>query len=213
MHHLVNTHSDMNSLKSGRRVVGDSPCLRRILALLLLSSTCALAEEQESTGRFYFTANLGASLPQDTTIKSTDAFVQSGTIQFSPGGRLDVGFGYYFTDWLSAELETGFLINLTKLEDELSSGDVACYQIPILANLICHIPTRGFMLLLAPASVASKASSWITTCFPVAVPTISSWPGRALQVAATSFPPRLISVWPTNTSALRIALSIHSASR
>ena len=115
----------------------------RILALLLLSSTCALAEEQESAGKFYFTANLGGSVAQDTTIKSTDAFITSGTIQFSAGGRLDVGFGYYITDWLSAELETGFLINLTKLEDELSSGDVAYYQIPILANLIYHIPTRS----------------------------------------------------------------------
>lgn len=119
-------------------------CCSKIAALLAGLASAACAQEEGLARKFYFTANLGASMPGETTVKSTDLFIESGKIKFDTGVRLDVGFGYYITDWLSVELDSGILINFTHLKDDFDeSGDLGFYQIPVLANLIYHIPTRS----------------------------------------------------------------------
>lgn len=129
------------NLPNGSRGWSRSSATAALFAGLVISS---VAQDEGFAHRFYFTANLGASIPADTKIKSTDAFIGSGTIGFDPGLRLDVGFGYYITDWLSTELETGILANVTHLADEAGGSDgVGFFQVPVLANLVCHIPTRS----------------------------------------------------------------------
>lgn len=129
-------HIPRNSSRSLR-------CCSAIAALLAGLAATAVAQDEGLARKFYFTANLGASMPVETTVKSTDFFIPSGTIKFDTGVRLDVGFGYYITDWLSAELDSGILINRIREDDGFASGNYTYNQIPILANLIYHIPTRS----------------------------------------------------------------------
>jgi len=114
-----------------------------IAACLLGLSTAVGADEEAMAGKFYFSASLGSTFIQDTTLKSTDLFLTGGRVQFTPGGQFDFGFGYHITDWLAAEVESGIAINFTdSIGDNGSSGSgLGFYQIPILANVVCHIPT------------------------------------------------------------------------
>lgn len=118
-------------------------CCPAVAALLASLASPACAQDQGLARKFYFTANLGASMPGDTTVKSSDLPIESGTIKFGPGMRLDVGFGYDITDRLSAELDTGILISPVHGDDDAAAGNFTYNQIPILANLIYHIPTRS----------------------------------------------------------------------
>ena len=116
-----------------------------IAVCLLGFSTAVRADEETIAGRFYFSASLGSTFIEDTTLKSSDLFLQSGRVKFTPGGRVDFGFGYHITEWLAAELETGIAINFTdSIGGNGGGGDgLGFYQIPVLANVVYRIPTRS----------------------------------------------------------------------
>src|SRR4030095_15117168 len=118
----------------------------------------------EVGSRFYFTADLGASFIQDTKVKSSDPFIQSGKVQFDPGAQLDVKIGYNVTDWLAAELETGIRVNPTgSIENELGSNDFLYYQVPILVNLLYQVPTRSRFRPFVGAGIGGVATSLEST--------------------------------------------------
>lgn len=62
--------------------------------------------------------------------------------KFDPGYRADVRFGRQFTNGLSLEFETGVAKNSLANPDEIFFGkvNVDLYQIPLMVNLIYHIP-------------------------------------------------------------------------
>lgn len=116
-----------------------------IAASLFGLSPTVRADEENLAGKFYFSASLGGSWIGSTTLTSADSFLNSGRVRFTPGGRLDAGFGYHLTEWLAAELETGIAINFTdRVEDNGSSGDgLGFYQLPLLANVVFRLPTHS----------------------------------------------------------------------
>jgi opacity protein-like surface antigen len=70
--------------------------------------------------------NAGAGM---NIINETD--VAGSTLSFDPGLRFNVAGGYHFTPMISAEIETGFLLN-----DVEDAGDTSFSQVPFLANVV-----------------------------------------------------------------------------
>src|SRR3954453_7519769 len=112
-----------------------------ILSVLLVGLPSLLAANEFPVAeRFYFNASGGAAYIADTTLQSTDPFLQSGRVRFTPGGRVDFDFDYHITGWLATEIEAGMAFNLTDtVGNSGSDGEgLIFYQVPILASLVCH---------------------------------------------------------------------------
>src|SRR5262245_25359716 len=82
------------------------------LAMVILFVARA-ARGADDYDRFYFRADLGATFIQDTMVKSTSPYSQSGKLPFDPGARLGFGFGCQFKGGLAAEFESGISVNNT----------------------------------------------------------------------------------------------------
>src|SRR5262245_33824276 len=75
---------------------------------VLMFVVAGTAEGAERRDGLYFSADLGASFIQDTTVKSSDPFIRSGKVKFDPGVRFDAALGCQFGS-LAVEVETGIV--------------------------------------------------------------------------------------------------------
>ena len=109
--------------------------------MLVVAGTAESAERRDG---LYFSADLGASFIHDTTVKSSDPFIQSGKVKFDPGVRFDAALGCQFGS-LAVEVEMGIVGSSTDgIKDEFGNGsDFTFYQVPILANFYYQVPTRS----------------------------------------------------------------------
>ncbi len=114
-----------------------------LAACLLLAAATVTAQDHERAGRFYVTADFGASIIQDTTLKSSTLNFDNQTITFDTGARFNVGVGYHFTDWLAAEVETGMAFNRTESVSGYFTDSLDYIQIPFMANAVFRLPTRS----------------------------------------------------------------------
>ena len=92
--------------------------------------------------RFYFKADAGANWVMDTDLKE---FIGADTpgmkVEFDPGPRVGLGFGYHLTEWFAAEAELGFMANSLKRISGATRTDAVFGQAPFLVNARLEIPT------------------------------------------------------------------------
>src|SRR5258708_40313835 len=89
--------------------------LRTAFSTVALFATSRLHAQQHS---FYFKADLGGELTEDTRIRTgVDREILGmvgaikNTIHFDPGARVGFAVGYNVTDWLSGEAQIGTFVN------------------------------------------------------------------------------------------------------
>jgi opacity protein-like surface antigen len=97
---------------------------------------------------FHLGAEAGLALMQDLTLKDTGG----ARMSFDPGARLDLSFGYHFTNGISYGFGAGFIYNSVDRIAGISLGDAGAsadfYQFPLLVDLnythTIHGPIKGF---------------------------------------------------------------------
>jgi opacity protein-like surface antigen len=124
-----------NKSKETKRMKVQPHSITLLTACAALALVPARATAGENSGG-YVHADLGVALAKSTTLREFPDAVPGGKIKFDPGGRLSLGGGYRFNDWLSAGGETGYLFNL--VED----ADIAVAQVPILGNVEFRLPNK-----------------------------------------------------------------------
>ena len=106
------------------------------LSILALAFTASAAEVVDQV---YLNVDAGVAIEKDITSKTT-----GGKISFDPGVRFGVSGGYRFNESVALELETGLIYNsIDKVGGvplTVFGQNADWYQVPILANVIYHIP-------------------------------------------------------------------------
>jgi hypothetical protein len=90
--------------------------------------------------KFYLGFDAGVALQQDVTL--SDSIGDSEKVTFDPGARLDLQFGYSFTENWAAELEFGLIVSPVKSSYVLGADymDVDLIEFPLLVNVIYSHP-------------------------------------------------------------------------
>ena len=97
-------------------------------------STAASAAEQQG---FYFTADLGPAMTEDTRLGEFPDAVGGGDVEFETGARFVIGGGYRVCDWFSVGAETGYIFHGIEHTDGIFS------QVPLLGNIEFRLPNRS----------------------------------------------------------------------
>ena len=92
---------------------------------------------------FYANANLGLALAQDVDLDEFIVRTPGAELELNPGMRFSAGGGFYFNDWVSLGLETGFIFN----EIDGSDHDAYLSHVPLLANIILRYDKPNFSLV------------------------------------------------------------------
>lgn len=105
----------------------------------ILVTTVAWAvvgQAQNLESKWYFRADLGASLVNDTDLEEFLDLDTSGVeLDFDPGLQLGVAGGYRITPWLAVEIESGVLFNsMDGVNGE--SVEASLTQVPFMGNLV-----------------------------------------------------------------------------
>jgi opacity protein-like surface antigen len=103
----------------------------------------------QCVSNFYVDAALGAAFQQNVSIHAS-AFGNSGNVEFDPGIRADLHFGYNITQSFAAEIESGVIWNNinnfhTPNGDNKASTlgySADLYEVPVLANFV-YRPFHG----------------------------------------------------------------------
>lgn len=116
--------------------------------LLLIGASLAIEllpalSAQAQLDRLYLQGDAGATLMQDTRLKSFFGPVAPGTmVEFDPGPRFGVLAGYQLTDWFAAEAETGVMDNNISAVGGSRDVDASLANIPFLLNARFRMPTQ-----------------------------------------------------------------------
>ncbi len=116
-----------------------------VLAIAGTLSLAATANCAEQASKTYLNLDFGISLQQTVNGKDNTG-ADIGKVEFDPGFRGDVVFGYKLSDSFAVELETGVLANSitsiagNQLSDFGATADI--YQIPLLVNVVYQIPLK-----------------------------------------------------------------------
>ena len=93
-------------------------------------------------GPLYAGVELGGTLMQDMHVKNNGS-----KIDFNPGTRFGFNFGAYVAPPLSFEFETGVIWNSIHRDGNqpltANGHDAELYQVPLLVNMVLHIPLGG----------------------------------------------------------------------
>lgn len=112
-----------------------------VLRFGLLSACLTYTCSAEHMG-WYLKAGVGPAWTEEVDVKSFLGPTGGATARFDPGFRFDIGGGYRFCDWFSAELETGMIYNSIGRAGPIRDlGDSSLANVPIMANALLEIPT------------------------------------------------------------------------
>lgn len=112
----------------------------------LASGSFALA--QNEPGHFYMRFDTGPAFVQDADVEQFLGPSPGLEVEFDTGWHLGASGGYQFTDWLAAEVQTGFSVAYI---DGFNAGgirehDSSYGNFPILANVVFQYPCpAGFV--------------------------------------------------------------------
>jgi opacity protein-like surface antigen len=118
--------------------------LTAVVAVAGLLVTQSRGATQEAT--FYFKGDAGATWVMDTDLKDFIGLETAGArVEFDPGARVGLGFGYNVTEWFAAEAELGFMANSIKNISDADRVDAVLGQAPFMINARLQLPTTcGF---------------------------------------------------------------------
>lgn len=118
------------------------------LGSLFLVSGCAaftlfsLQPAQAQPGRGYVKADLGGNWTHDADLKEFfgEPIAPGAKVKFDPGIRFGFGAGYFLTEWLAGEVESGVMANYIDTISGASHVDATFSNIPLLFNLRLQCP-------------------------------------------------------------------------
>jgi OmpA-OmpF porin, OOP family len=129
-------------------------CSMLSASLFALSLSKAAAQEPHA----YFRVDAGASLVQDTDLKSYfDVPVNGSKVSFDTGFTLGFSAGYAFNRYFSAELGTGFSWNSIRSISGANYADADLIQTPIMASAVFSFPNRTKLLPIIGVGVGGAA--------------------------------------------------------
>lgn len=117
--------------------------IRSIVIVSILASAIG-ARAQDFEQNMYVTYDAGAVFQQDANVRQSVG--SNGRISYYPGARADLGLGYNFNTWLSANVSGGFMWNSVDhfggvpLSSVGESVDI--YSVPILAGVTLKLPNH-----------------------------------------------------------------------
>jgi opacity protein-like surface antigen len=101
-----------------------------LVAGVVCAGVTALSNSVAAQG-FYLDADAGVALAEDVKLKTFLVPTPGAKLKLDPGSRVSVSGGYNFNEYIGAGLETGFISNLGKDDDDISLSHV-----PIMANVV-----------------------------------------------------------------------------
>jgi hypothetical protein len=131
-----------------------------VIIAILVSVIGARAQDFEKD--MYVTYAAGAVFQQDANVRQS----AGGTTRasFNPGARADIGLGYNFNSWLSANVSGGFIWNTIDNFGgvPLSSfgQSVNIYSIPILTGITLKLPNRTHFIPFVGLAVGANISEF-----------------------------------------------------
>jgi outer membrane protein W len=130
-----------------------------VIVAILVSAIGARAQDFDKN--MYVTYEAGVVLQQDANLQLRGATTR---VSFNPGARADLGLGYAFNNWLSANVSGGFIWNT--IDDSggvpLSTlgQTVDIYSIPILTGLTVKLPNRTHFIPYFGVAVGANISEF-----------------------------------------------------
>jgi opacity protein-like surface antigen len=96
---------------------------------------------QAEQNKFYVEGDIGGAVTVDTQLEEFfGPVLPNSEVKFDPGLRLGLRGGYGLTDWLDAEVETGFVANQIDSVTSATETEAALTNIPLLLNARFHCP-------------------------------------------------------------------------
>jgi opacity protein-like surface antigen len=119
-----------------------NPYSRSLIRLAAWSAALLpLLSAQAEKNKFYVAGDIGGAVTVDTQLKEFFGPVfPNSEVTFDPGLRLGLRGGYGLTDWLDAEVETGFVANEISSITGALETDASLVNIPLLLNARFHCP-------------------------------------------------------------------------
>jgi len=131
-----------------------------IIVAILVSALAARAQDFEQN--MYVTYAAGVAIQQDANVRQSGG--SDGRVSFNPGARADIGLGYNFNSWFSANVSGGFIWNTWDKFGgvPLSSigQSVNIYSIPILTGVTLKLPNRTHFIPFVGLAVGANISEF-----------------------------------------------------
>lgn len=83
----------------------------------------------------YFRAGIGPAFTQDGMVTEFTGFPPGSEIEYRTGLAFEGAFGYAFNDWVSLELEAGWIGNEIRSVEGFTHDDTFLYQAPLLISV------------------------------------------------------------------------------
>jgi opacity protein-like surface antigen len=111
---------------------------------LFAAFVCLGQDEGSVKGKSYFSLDIGPTLQSDLEVRSVAGDPADGvSINFDPGVRFDVGWGYHVTEHFGAELSLGIMYNAVDSVSGSGLGgfgsEVDLFQVPIMVNALYKV--------------------------------------------------------------------------
>ena len=96
--------------------------------------------------RLYLKTDVGGNITRDTDLKEFFGEDVSGAeIDFDPGFRFGIGFGYNVTEWFATEIESGFMSNWIDSINGANRVDAIFSSVPLIGNIKFQGPKNQFV--------------------------------------------------------------------
>ncbi len=126
-----------------------------LVMVIFLAATAASGAPANVRGWY----EVGPSVIEDAEL---DAFlnepVSGNKVEFDPGVRGAIGFGYELTRQVALEVEGGFHYNSISSVAGASADRADLYQVPVLGNISLHFPNRTRFVPVLGAGVGAVFS-------------------------------------------------------
>lgn len=137
----------------------------KLLKTAVVAGAAALLVGLPQTGhsellpeRFYMKADAGAAWLMDTDLEEFFGDRTPGAkVEFEPGPRFGLGFGYAVTDWFAAEADLGFMYNYLDNVTDSTRTDALFGQVPFMLNAKVQLPNAKRLIPYAGAGAGGSA--------------------------------------------------------
>jgi opacity protein-like surface antigen len=133
-----------------------------VVVAILISAFGARAQLDDFEKNMYVTYAAGAVFQQDVNVRQSTG--NDARVSFNPGARADIGLGYNFNNWFSANVSGGFIWNTINdfggVPLSTLGQSVNIYSIPILTGITLKLPNRTHFIPFVGLAVGANISEF-----------------------------------------------------